>query len=229
MTVFSACSSAILRITSQKPKSIFSPVQQIETDIGELVNEVATDIVKEHDWRALTRFETFVGDGTSTQFALPTGYDRMVLGQAIQDPSNWMWGYTAVEDVNEWTFLTNGGLRGLSPGWWIILGDRLHVTPAPTGSATLAYVSKLYCRPASGNDLGAFTKDDDRFVLDERLLTLGLIWRYRAQKGLEYAEDMATYEKALSQAAGRDRGARVIRKGSDVPRVGHIAWPWPLG
>lgn len=56
----------------------------------------------------------------------------------------------------------------------------------------------------------AFTDDNDVFVLSERLLTLSLIWRWRAQKRMEYSEDLTNYETALATAVGTDKGARVI-------------------
>lgn len=66
-------------------------------------------------------------------------------------------------------------------------------------------------RLADGTLTGAFTADDNEFLLDDRLLTLGLIWRWKAQKGLDYSEDLQTYEIALAQAQVRDRGNFALR------------------
>ena len=50
--------------------------------------------------------------------------------------------------------------------------------------------------------------DGDSFVLDERLLKLGMIWQWKANKGSPYAEDMATYGDALVVHGGaRQPGA----------------------
>lgn len=80
----------------------------------------------------------------------------------------------------------------------------------------------------------AFTQDDDVFVLSERLLTLSLIWRWRAQKRMEYSEDLTNFEVALDAAATRDKGARILAVGAERGRQGFgagasMAYPGVLG
>lgn len=76
----------------------------------------------------------------------------------------------------------------------------------------------------------AFTDDNDVFVLSERLLTLSLIWRWRAQKRMEYAEDMANYETALEKAAATDKGSRILTAGRQRTRYdARVAYPGVLG
>jgi hypothetical protein len=99
----------------------------------------------------------------------------------------------------------------MDPGGWIILDGEFKFWPTPSGTATFPYISKYIVRNVGGTAQETFTADTDTFILPERLLTLGLIWRYRSQKGLEYAEDLATYSKALEQATNDDKGARVLR------------------
>lgn len=232
MTVLSACQSAFVRLVGRKPTTIFSSPDQMEIEMGDLSTEVAIDIMKSADWRALTKIHTLAGDGTATAFPLPADYDRMVLGQDVEDGNNWLWGYTAVYDLSEWIRITTSGFTAITPGWWIILDGQMQFSPAPASDAeaVFPYISNLIGRTAASAPIAAFTQDSDSFVLEDRLLTLGLIWRWKAQKGLEYAEDMATYEAALSQAQARDKGSSVIRKGWGNRRPGsYPAWPWPLG
>lgn len=237
MTVLAACQSALLRVAGKKPSSVptvFSSDEQTVVEIVDLVNEVATDIMKSHDWQALTKIATLTGDGIATTFPLPDGYDRMNLAQGVSDSNSWFWNYTQVPDMDTWIMIQNGFYLGvISPGWWMLTGGEFQFQPAPATGATanFPYISKDYAIPQGGGTAkAAFDTDLDTFALDERLLTLGLIWRWRAQKRLEYAEDMATYEMALSQAQTRDRGATVIRsngrRGMWNTRAG---WPWSLG
>ena len=46
-------------------------------------------------------------------------------------------------------------------------------------------------------------------------MALGLTWRWLRSKGMDYAEDMSTYEREVERAASRDRGLRplVVGKG----------------
>ena len=94
-------------------------------------------------------------------------------------------------------------------------------------------VKFIYIRNAwaAGGTKTAFTADDDAFDLDERLLKLGMIWQWRANKGLPYAEDMANYEAALAMLIGADKGENILRIGgrrSSFPDA-KIAYPWSLG
>lgn len=66
-----------------------------------------------------------------------------------------------------------------------------------------------------------FDSDDDSFVLDEQLLLLSTIWRWKQAEGLDYQEDMQNYEVRLSQLAAKDQGSRPIRANrSGLNRLG---------
>lgn len=208
--ILPAIKSAILRLTGVTVQEVFGSSETIAIEMADLVNEVAASIVDSHDWRALTKVHQVVGDG-STAYALPTDYDRMVMASEVDDANSWFWGYQAFESVNEWMRFQSGTYSVISPGGWIILGGELQFYPAPNGTAQFPYISRNWAIDEAGGRKAAFTADNDIFVLDERLLTLGLIWRWQEQKGMEYAESLQTYEIALARAQSRDKGARVLR------------------
>lgn len=228
MTIQTVVQSASIRVIGTAPAAVFSSTDQVVIEMRNLVQDVAQDIATSHDWRDLTMIATFTGNGTTEAFAKPADYDRMAQGAAMTDPDTWLWGYAAIESVSDW--LRRRDVSWISPGGWILLSGQFQFYPAPTGEATFPYISANIVRPATGANKAEFTADDDTFVLSERLLTLGLIWRYRAQKGLDYSEDMTSFEIALSQAQTRDKGARVIRKQERMNTFGaRHSWPWPLG
>lgn len=215
--ILPAMKSAILRLTGVSVGEVFASTDPIAVEIADLVNEVATDIMKSHDWRALTKVATVAGSGAQA-YPLPSDFDRMVIGAEIDDSASWFWGYQPFDSVNDWMRYRSGGAGIVSPGGWIILGGELQFYPAPSGTAQYPYISNAYARAEGGAVKSAFNADNDSFVLDERLLTLGLIWRWQDQKGMEYAESMQTYEVALAQAQSRDKGARLLRVGGRVLR-----------
>ena len=208
--ILTAIKSAILRCTGQSVQQVFASTDQIAIEMADLSNEVATDIMKSHDWRALTKVAQVVGDG-SLEYDLPADYDRMMLSSEVDDAATWFWGYDNFESVNEWMRFKSGTYSIVSPGGWIILGGKLNFYPAPNGTAQYPYISNQFARNAAGEPASEFVTDADTFVLGNRLLTLGLIWRWNEQKGQEYSEAMATYEMALAQAQSRDKGARLLR------------------
>lgn len=239
MTVLTALQSAMIRLVGRKPNTVFSTTSQTEVELADLATEVAIDIMKSHDWQALTEIETITGDGATSAFPFPADYDRMVVASDLYDPETWAWGYHHIATVGEWIrYLDGNYIVPAQPGAWIILGNEFNFTPTPADGAVakFPYISRNFAlsAPASGTGIitpkAAFTADSDTFVLDERLITLGVIWRYREQKGMGYAEDMATYENALSQAQARDRGPSVIHtRISRVPRNVRFGWPGELG
>jgi hypothetical protein len=134
--------------------------------------------------------------------------------------------------LDNWQDL-NALLPAIPPGYWIILENQMNFLPTVSvgNDARYYYVSNQWARSASGSPKALFDRDDDTFVLDDRLLTLALIWRWKSMKGLDYAEDIKNSDIALSQAMSRDKGSRTIRKGgwnSGVLNT-RTAWPWPLG
>jgi hypothetical protein len=117
-------------------------------------------------------------------------------------------------DLDEWYFNQKFVYAG-TPGWWLINNGKLNIYPAPPSGSSVEfyYISNGVVTPSSGSAKAAFTADDDTFVLDERLLTLDCIWRWKAQKGLEYAEHMQNAEIARSKAISDDKGPRILVQG----------------
>ena len=77
----------------------------------------------------------------------------------------------------------------------------INITPAPAVSRSFryTYVSRYFARPTAEttdvNDKAAFDVDTDESRLSEELLTLDLVWRWKKAKQLDYAEDLADFER----------------------------------
>lgn len=230
MTVASALQSATVRLVGQKPTAFFSASGGIEEELTDLANETARAIAEEHDWRALTTLTTLVGYG-GVDFDLPDDYDRMPTDVRVWSTAWPGQFYQRARDLNEWydnqQFVSSG-----APGWWIMLDDKLQVHPAPPvgTNVQLYYVSRNSVKSEGGTPKAEFTADDDVFRLDERLITLGVIWRWRAQKRLEYAEDLRNFEIAQSKRIKADKGARILAEGRPrLPMGVGVAFPGVLG
>lgn len=232
MTVLSACQDAIARLVSRRPASVFGNDDEICVEISSLANEAAADISKSNDWQALTEFYTITADGTSSTYSAPPDYDRMVQATEIFDPNNWCWGFAHVVDYGQWILRQAQGV-GLYPGIWMLRKNLFNFYPIPAAGreAVFPYISNAWATSSEGQAKTAFDRDDDLFALDDRLLTLALIWRWKAMKVMDYQEDIRNYDIALSQAMARDKGSRVIRKnGGGLGGLNtRPAWPWELG
>jgi len=73
-------------------------------------------------------------------------------------------------------------------------------------------------RPEGGTgstDTPAWVNGSDVALLSEDLLVLDLIWRFKQNKGLDYAEDMGTFEREKEKVMARDRGPSIVSTASD--------------
>lgn len=231
MTVLTAMQSAAVRLIGQKPTTFFGSSETFENELCDLVNEIAQDISEFRDWQALVKVETLTGDAAQTIFPLPADYDRMMVNTEILDGPSWLFGYTHIPDMNEFIFLQERGFQP-TPGAWAIFGGKLNFTPAPSAgqTATYPYISNHWAVAEGGATKSAFTLDTDSFVLNERLLTLGLVWKWRQNKKLDYTGDDSAYADALSFHGSKDGGSNVIRRSSRLRFANaRLAWPWALG
>lgn len=232
MAILTAMQSAAIRLMGQRPNAFFGASNNFELEIADLVNEVAEDIAASHDWQALISFHDITGDGEEADFDLPSDYQRMLLNSDMLDSAGWAWGYQRYGDINAFRYAQTHNF-GASPGGWAIYGGQFHFQPAPADAAVASfpYISKNFARDAAtAEGKPAFTIDSDEFLLPERLLSLGLIWRWRENKKLDSTGDQEAFAKAISEYASRDKGSRVFRRGSGLALRGtYPAWPWALG
>lgn len=212
-------------MSQTQPTSLFSTTDPFSLEMADLANEVAISIAKGHDWQALTKLATITGDAINIAFPLPTDYDRMLIKGKLHSLKFRTATFTPARDLDDWLYL-NDYLTTGTPGNWVILGGQMQIFPtmAATETARFYYISNVIVN-ATGVGQTAFLSDTDTFVLPERLLTLGLIWRWRAMKRTEYSEDLQNFEIALSEEINRDKGSHVITVGRQRLIGVPMAWP----
>jgi hypothetical protein len=219
----SACTSGI---ALAKPTSVFGSAVREHLELATLAQEMAEMIASAHEWEKLNRIATITGDGSTEDFDLPTDYDRM-LDKSQLWTSSLETPLSPVSDRDEWLGLDVQSFDFVVNAW-IKYGDQIHIKPAPADAEAIKYwyQSNLIVAPASGTNKAAFDTDTDTFRIDERLLKLGIIWRWREMKGLPYAENLADYERALAKRIAEDKGSRIIRIGRpSLPRDAIYAYP----
>ncbi len=86
--------------------------------------------------------------------------------------------------------------------------------PTPTAGDTIAFewISKYWCTGAGG-DAATWAADADTAYLDEEIMAQGVVWRWQAAKGLEYAESYNKYERLIADATARDAGKQALNMG----------------
>jgi hypothetical protein len=218
----------------QIPQAVFSGITGNRTmqEMLSLANEMAQRIACDNrDWTRLRKTATFTGDGVATEYSLPADYKRMLLTANVWRSTSTMAPMMFIPDTDQWLNRRNGAVGTPAPwGEWTMLGGSIHFFPALAlgETAYFAYLDKN-CIALNGGGFGdVFQNDLDSFALDERLLKLGMIWQWKAQKGGPYAEDMGTYGDALTIAMGHDSPAPIMIDRKPMSANARIAYPWAV-
>jgi hypothetical protein len=218
---------AAVRCGLTAPSSLFGSSDPNAPLLIALAQEEGEDLSRRHDWQALKVDYTVPTLAAEAQTALPADYDRML-------PDGEWWNRTiGLKYIGPTDDTTWGAIKALNvtgaTGYWRLQGGGPKIFPAPTAGQTLAfpYISKNWARSNLGVGKAVFTADTDTVVMPERLMSLGIIWRWKKDKGFAYAEHMASYERALEIACSRDRALAPIVVSKARPNSSGIANTWP--
>ena len=223
------------------PTTVFSGITGNRTmqEMLELANEMAQRIAGDaRDWTRLRKMAILTGDGApgddglwygTTEFALPSDFKRLLSTSNVWRSTSTQQPMRFILDTDEWINRRVRNILADAWGEWTMIGGKIHIWPVLRGpvdgntaeTAYFAYLDRNCVALASGGFSDSFLSDNDSFVLDERLLKLGMIWQWKANKGASYAEDMGTYGDALTTLQGNDSPAPIIvggRLASNVDR-----------
>lgn len=227
MTILAVVQNVCLVVAIDKPDQVFASTDREMQEMARLANEMTDRLMSLHDWQILQTIQTYTGDGVAEGFDLPDDYDRMVKTASMWS-SRWTWAFNHIMDPDVWleyqvvpyTFVN---------GNWIIYGGQFHVLPVMASTETLKffYVSNKIVKDSGGVTKALFSADDDTLRIPEKLLELGMIWQWRANMGLPYAEDMANYESYLNSVLKDDGGSSPIITGNRQNWKRHGAWAFP--
>lgn len=203
-----------------------------------LLNKEGRDLSQRYAWEVLIReashtttatqdqgtLETIIGATNAHRFIINETMFNRTQGVPVLGPNSPL----------DWQLRQTLGLTGPYPEYRI-RGGRLLLLPTPAAGESLyfEYVSKNWATDSTGTtQKRAVTADEDLILLDDEIVLLGLEWRWRKAKGLDYTEDFNEYESKVSNAMTRDGTKRRVslasRNGSPERRVIAPAGSWPL-
>jgi len=208
MTCLSIVQRVCKRVGLDSPSSAVGSSERQILQILELSNEAGQELSRRYPWQALLGVASYTTVATETQGAVQTiapGLDyiindtiwnrtlrRPVFGP--KNPQNW---------EQQKAFAINGPWSG-----YRIIGGELAMYPIPTAGQDcyFEYISKNWITTSTASTASSWTNDDDTAKLDENLIILDTIWRWKQQRGLDYAEDFAKSERLHQDLANRDGG-----------------------
>jgi hypothetical protein len=205
-TLLSIVQEACDRIGLVRPTAVVGSSDDQARQLLSLSNQDGKDLVRRHDWQKITKEKTITATATEEQTSgIPDDFARMIPGT--------FWNRTQDRRVagplsaQRWQQLKSG-LIVLPFDAFRIRGNALLMNPTPTASDSLAYeyVSTCWCSSTgeTAPDQAAWVADTDLTYLDDELQVLGLCWRYKRARGLDFSQEFDEYETRLAHLNGVD-------------------------
>lgn len=223
MSLLSVVQSVCRRLTIRVPAAVVSSSDVNVQLMFELANEDGRELQKRLNWQILTKEQTFTATEAAVQAnALPpdfdrfvgnSGYDRTTRRQLLGPITPQVWQAIQAQPQLNRVFLA-----------FRERGGQVLITPTPGNPDTIAYeyVSSNWVQSQGGTGQTAYVADTDTSLIDENLITLGVRWRFKKEKGFDYGEDFASYERMVGISMSNDGG-----KGA-LDFTGASTWPIPL-
>lgn len=207
MTLLTIVQDAATEVGLARPTSVVGSTDENAVTLLALAQREGKSLARRHEWQILQTEYTFQTVASTASYALPSDYDRILKETVFNRTSR----RRMVGDLtpNQWQETQASLVTMVNPAFRI-KGGYFMISPTPTAAETIAYeyMSKKWCQSSGSVGQVRWAADIDTGILDEDLMTLGVIWRYRKAKGLDYGEDMATYELEVAKSIMND-GARV--------------------
>lgn len=197
MSLLTIIQEACSLIGILKPNAVYSSTDQQIVQLRSIANEEGQELAR-YPWQSLTLEATFTTVASESQgviTAIAPGYKSII--------NNTIWNRSLLRPVfgpmspSEWQQLKAQTMSGPFNQFRIV-GNLIKFTPVPTAgeSCYFEYLTKNWVTSGDGlTSRSAWGADDDISLLDEDLMTSGIIWRWKQIKGLQYAEDFNKYER----------------------------------
>lgn len=227
MSILDVVKGAATVLGMDVPTLVYGATGREMVEMQELANVMASEIADAHDWQKLLIQQTFMGDGVSDAFDLPSDFRRMQKTSSLWS-SRWQWATEHLTSPDQWLELQVTPIATVN-GYWILYGDQFHQWPvmASTETVKFFYVSNQLVAASDTSKKTMFTEDADSFRLSEELLKKAIIYRWKQNKGQAYEQDLDDYQDLLLRRIETDAGSKPVVSGQ--PPVGwrgrRVAWP----
>jgi hypothetical protein len=223
VSLLSICQDVSKQLAIGSPTAVAASTDTQARQFMRLANQEGKELARRFDWQILTKeatFTTLAAETQATVTTLATDFLRII------DKS--MWNRTMNQRVagplspQAWQKKKASAAEAGFGNWFRIRGGLILFYPTPVAGETIyfEYISKNWCESSGGTDQDAFAADTDVSFIDEEIIKLGLLWRFLASKGADYAEEFAAYERALADIFGPDGGNELIDMTPDEAILG---------
>ena len=206
LTCLQIIQRACLRIGILSPGVAVNSTDQQIQQLVELSNEAGSELASIYPWSSLqieAGFPTVATQIQTSIAAITTGFEYIVndtiWNRSLRRPV-----YGPVNSA-EWQAAIAMQLNGPFNRFRIQGGNiEFYPVPAVGQLCYFEYITNKWVYSSSPSII--WLADTDTNQLDDSLMILSLVWRWKAAKGLAYTEDYDKFESRLSDLMNRDGG-----------------------
>ena len=203
MSLTTITNSVCDRVGIPRPTTVVGNTDPGVRQLLALANEEGQELTSRHRWSGLIRECTFTTVASPADLVVVAeGFDYILPGT--------VWNRTTDRPVppmtpETWQAYRASGSSGPTMRFRI-QDTALYLYPDPGAGTSMAFefVTKNWNQTTGGVEQDAWANDTDTGLLNENLMALGLIWRWKKAKGMDYAEDFNAYERRVANAIARD-------------------------
>jgi len=174
-----------------------------------LANRSARRLATGYEWQALLRTYTF-SLTADTEYDMPDDFRAFVADTTFVD--SYLFGVDMRTRPQLWHYL-QVNTTGTGPRYRMrVIGNKIQVyQPQANDQITFEYLTDHPVESASGTSKKSFTADDDVWRLDDDLLTMDLVWRYKKLLALpDWQIDRADWNDYKKTVQGQQAAAKTI-------------------
>ena len=201
MNLLEIIQAVCLNVGLAVPDQAVANTDREYVELVQFATEAAAEIARRVDWSALRSTATIVGTGSNDAFALPTGFARLTLGNAVTNGGNPIRGGLTQD---EWLSLTP--ISG-TPRYFLLNGTAsisFYPYPVLSSPTLISYQSKNWC----SNGTAAWNADADTPLVPDDLVMKGTIVRFKRKSGQDFSDYLAEFEAVLSDLGETDMRGR---------------------
>lgn len=202
------------------PASWLSNSDATSVQIASMLRAVVEDVLDRHDWSGAASEATIAPVAETTTWDFPTDFDRLQRdANAVFEVSPNRRVVACVTSDGSWREMASWGWAGAQRFFRRTNSGLEFYRPLPAGA--VVKVNYQTINWIVGGAAAWSNEAADKPVFPSRLIRLGMVARWRKQKGLRYADDLAEYESALVRAMGEDAPRRSFATDGPTGEAAH--------
>ena len=183
------------------------------------VDKVGTVLMKSFSWQLLTKEKTFTSVATEQQTStiIAADFDRFIPETFWNRDDNKL--IAGPITSKEWQGLKAADYDNNTNRKFRLREDNILIVPVPVAGNTLAYeyVSNKWVDTAAGGaPKTSFTIDTDVPIIDEELLTLGVVYEFLNGSGLPAGAAAKAYLDYFKMLAKNDQPTSTVMVAGDI-------------